>query len=208
MAENRTCIECGFLTIQGRELSRAERIMLASHGTSAVMPADCEQTQCFKGLWVEYDLIYAIPDFQGVRKEIERNRDDCPGFMPYEAGFTPEQHLEIQLNAEKLLGAQEETKEVGAEGNEPTSFKHSPDFRSINKNDKEFTLTFKQAEVVRILWEAQKTTTPDLGQAYIIEKVSPDTSTKRLRDIFKGNLEAWKALIEPGNRRGTFRLRR
>lgn len=130
MAENRTCIECGFLTIQGRELSRAERAMLATHGTSAAMPPDCKQTQCFKSLWVEYDLIYAIPDFQGVIREIGRNRDDCSGFMRYEAGFDPAQHREIQLEQRKRGGrrgrlteieespeAQGEEKEVTETGN-------------------------------------------------------------------------------------------
>ena len=143
MAESRTCKECGFLTIQGRELSRPERIMLGTHGRSAVMPAHPEQTRCFKNLW-DYDLHYTGDTFDGVIEEIERSRDDCPGFIPYEAGFTPGQHLEIQLEqkkqkleewdlkwlskkksdllaqlaeTEKFPDAQEDKKEVSEEGN-------------------------------------------------------------------------------------------
>ena len=198
MVESKTCKECGFLTIQGRELSRPERIMLGSHGKSAVMPAHAEQTRCFKKLG-DYDLHYAGDSFAGVIEEIERSRDDCPGYMAYEAGFTPAQHQEIQLEQRKAggVGLREEMK----------GFRHSDDFRSINKDGREFTLTPNQAHVVQMLFEAWENKTPDLGQAHIIEEVSPDTSTKRLRDLFKTNLAAWKELIETV-KKGTFRLKK
>ena len=97
----RTCLDCGFLTIQGRELSRPHRIMLGTHGTSAVMPANPEQTRCYKRLW-DYDLHYFGDTFVGVIEEIERSRDKCPGFALYEPGLTPAQHLEIQLEQRKM----------------------------------------------------------------------------------------------------------
>ncbi|MBN1291131.1 MAG: hypothetical protein JXB48_04760 [Candidatus Latescibacteria bacterium] len=100
MDKKKTCLDCGFLTIHGFEISRPERIMLGTHGQSAVMPAHSEQTRCFKNLWI-YDLIYSGDTFNGVIEEIERNRDDCPGFLPYEAGLTPAQHLESQLEKRK-----------------------------------------------------------------------------------------------------------
>lgn len=86
-------------------------------------------------------------------------------------------------------------------------FIHSPDFRSINKNGEQFTLTSKQAQVIQILSEAWEQGSISLGQDYIIEKVSPDTSTKRLTDYFKRNPKAWKALIESSGK-GIFRLKR
>jgi hypothetical protein len=86
-------------------------------------------------------------------------------------------------------------------------FTHSPDFRSVNKDGKIFSLTSKQAQVIQMLFRAQQEGTPVLGQDYILEEVSPYTSTKRLRDIFKSNPEAWEALIESG-RKGTVRLKR
>lgn len=93
-----------------------------------------------------------------------------------------------------------------AEAGSKLPFEHSPDFRSINKNGVKFTLTPKQTQVIEMLFNEFEKGTFDLGQGYIIEKVSPYTSTTRLRDIFKGNIEAWKALIKPGNKKGTFRL--
>ena len=100
MNQRRTCLDCGFLTIQGRELSRPERIMLSSFGESAVMPAHSEQTRCFKRLW-DYDLIYSGDTIDGVIDEISRARDECPGFAPYESGFNPAQHLENQVDQRK-----------------------------------------------------------------------------------------------------------
>lgn len=100
MALQKTCLDCGFLTIQDRELSRPQRITLGTRGKSAVMPAHSEQTRCFKDLW-DYDLHYSGDTFDGVIEEIERSRDDCPGFELYEPGFTPEQHLENQIQQRK-----------------------------------------------------------------------------------------------------------
>jgi hypothetical protein len=100
MAQKRTCLDCAFLTIQGRELSWPERKMLGTEGKSAVMPAHPDRTRCFKNLW-DYDLHYLGDSFDGVVEEIGRPRDDCPGFASYEAGFTPEQQLEHQIEQRK-----------------------------------------------------------------------------------------------------------
>ncbi len=100
MTQKKTCLDCGFLTIRGRELSRPERIMLSTCGKSAVMPAHSEQTRCFKNLW-DYDLHYSGDTFDGVVDEIGRSRDDCSGFAPYEAGLHPGKHLENQLEMRK-----------------------------------------------------------------------------------------------------------
>ena len=70
--------------------------MLSSRGQSAAMPTHSEQTECFRSLWVEYDLTYFEPSLEGVLDELLRCRDNCPGFFPYESGFTPAQHLERQ----------------------------------------------------------------------------------------------------------------
>jgi hypothetical protein len=88
-----------------------------------------------------------------------------------------------------------------------TGFTHSPDFRSINKDGKIFELTPAQAQVVKILWKAKEVGTPALGRDYIIEQVSPDTSIKRIREYFRKNPEAFKALIESGSKKGTVRLK-
>ena len=100
MGQKRTCLDCGFLTIQGRELSRPQRKMLGTKGQSASMPANSEQTRCFKNLW-DYDLIYSGDILDGVVEEIEKDRNECSGFASYDAGFTPEQHLEHQIEERK-----------------------------------------------------------------------------------------------------------
>ena len=74
--------------------------MLGTRGQSAVMPANSERTRCFKNLW-DYELHYSGDTFEGVFEELERLRDECSGFAPYEAGFTPAQHLERQIEQRK-----------------------------------------------------------------------------------------------------------
>jgi len=64
------------------------------------MPANPEQTRCFKNLW-DYGLIYSGDTFDGVVEEIEKDRDGCAGFASYDAGFTPVQHLEHQIEKRK-----------------------------------------------------------------------------------------------------------
>lgn len=73
--------------------------MIGSHtggrGGSAVMPAHPERTRCYKNLW-DYDLLYTGDNWDGVLDELKRTREQCSGFTPYEAGFTPKQHLAAQ----------------------------------------------------------------------------------------------------------------
>lgn len=74
--------------------------MLSTHGKSAVMPAHSESVRCFKSLW-DYELNYFGDTFEGVCAELERARDKCSGFAPYEAGLTPAEHLESQVEQRK-----------------------------------------------------------------------------------------------------------
>lgn len=104
MAETRSCLDCGFLTIEGHELSLPQRTMLASHkggrGGSAVMPSHPEGTRCFKNLW-DYDLHYVEDSFDGVLEELSRPREACRGFLQYSAGRTPAEHLEQEVEDRK-----------------------------------------------------------------------------------------------------------
>jgi hypothetical protein len=97
----KTCLDCGFLTIEGRELSSAERIMLVAN--AGVMPAHPERTRCVKKLWAMYDLTYLGDCFQGVIDELERPRDGCKGFFSYQPGFTPEEHRQFQIRTPDFL---------------------------------------------------------------------------------------------------------
>ena len=89
-------------------------------------------------------------------------------------------------------------------GREPVpGFRLSDDGRSANLHDRTFGLTTQQTQVVEMLLDAYLNRTPDLGQAYILERIG--STSEELRDTFRGN-DAWGALIVPGSTRGTFRL--
>jgi len=60
------------------------------------MPSSPERIRCFKNLW-DYDLCYTGDDFQGVIDELESPRDKCLGFVAYDAGYSPAQHLEHEI---------------------------------------------------------------------------------------------------------------
>jgi hypothetical protein len=78
--------------------------MLASGGQSAKMPAHPEWTNCFQERWIDYDLNYSGDSFGAVLEELESDRDGCDGFIKYEPGSNPQQHLETkeQLRRENV----------------------------------------------------------------------------------------------------------
>lgn len=84
------------------------------------------------------------------------------------------------------------------------AFSHSDDYRSVRLTGRSFTLTPRQAQIIQILHSAHEKRTPDIGMQFILEKI--DSPSSRLRDSFKSNPEAWKALVKPGNKKGTIRL--
>lgn len=87
---------------------------------------------------------------------------------------------------------------------EPVSgFRHSRDFRSVNRNGKIFSLTTQQARVVELLLDAYLNRSPDLSQAYILEEL--DVPGSALRFVFRGS-DAWTDLVVSGGTNGTFRL--
>ena len=83
-------------------------------------------------------------------------------------------------------------------------FKHSRDYRSINKDGQDYTLTTNQAIVIDLLHENYKQGTPDISQTFILDTIG--TNTTRLRDVFKDNPEAWNNLVAQGKRKGLYRL--
>lgn len=124
---------------------------------------------------------------------------------------------EVRKSDEWLKFAREMVKvQSDPHGNEPTKalempapqqsigFTHSGDYRSVSSGGQTHSLTGRQAQVIQILHEAYKNGTPDVGSALILEKL--ETRNSRLRDTFKTNRRAWKALIVPGKTKGTLRL--
>jgi len=54
------------------------------------------------------------------------------------------------------------------------------------------------------LWQARNNHTPEVHQDVLLEGIG--SCSKRLRDVFKSNMTAYRALIIHGERKGTFRL--
>lgn len=85
----------------------------------------------------------------------------------------------------------------------PEKLLHSKDYASVRIRGSLFTLTGSQGAVIRELHEAWENGTPDLTESFLLERL--ETGSKRLRDTFKSNMPAWKALIA-SKRKGSFRL--
>lgn len=90
-----TCLECGFLALGQSEVSTAERVMLGDPSI-AVQPR-WENVNCQRSLWVDYELTYVEPCYEGVRDEISRSRRECDGFYAYRPGWSPAGHRELLL---------------------------------------------------------------------------------------------------------------
>jgi hypothetical protein len=89
------CIDCGFLTIGGREVSETERILLDNRGVAG-LPGHLDQLDCDRGLWVDYHLAYYAADEQLLLKEATNIRR-CHGYFAHVAGWSPEGHRTLLL---------------------------------------------------------------------------------------------------------------
>ena len=90
-----TCLDCGFLHLDGNEVCKASRIELGCRETAGG-PA-LEKIQCFSKLWLEYDLIYFGFCAEGKFNELEKHRHDCEGFFAYRPGWSPSGHQDLLL---------------------------------------------------------------------------------------------------------------
>jgi hypothetical protein len=85
----------------------------------------------------------------------------------------------------------------------PGDRSHSPDYRSVVWDGRNYRLTPLQAAVVKVLWEAWELGSPDVGGATLLE--AADSCADRLRDVFRRSV-AWGELVVPGATKGTYRL--
>ena len=83
-------------------------------------------------------------------------------------------------------------------------YSHSETFNVINWNGKKYELTTNQSRVIEKLWKAFDNRVPEMHQGTLLEGL--DIYSKRLRDVFKNNIEAFDALFSQGQRKGTYRL--
>jgi hypothetical protein len=93
---------------------------------------------------------------------------------------------------------------------EHVSARHSIDFRSVQWSATPHTFTAAQAACVKVLWEAWKNGTPEVGGAAVLNEAECDAH--RLIDVFRdksrsrGLHPAWGTMIVSGATKGAFRL--
>jgi hypothetical protein len=83
-------------------------------------------------------------------------------------------------------------------------YSHSETFNVVNWNGKKFELTTNQSRVMEKLWKAFDNRVPEMHQGALLEGL--DIYSKRIQDVFKNNVEAFKVFFARGQRKGTFRL--
>lgn len=83
---------------------------------------------------------------------------------------------------------------------------HAPDFRSVRWFGKRYEFTANQAAAVRVLWQAWKNGTPDVGDETILAAIDHEAPPERLNVQFRGHA-AWNTMIVAGATKGTHRLR-
>lgn len=83
-------------------------------------------------------------------------------------------------------------------------FHHSDDYRYIRLNDEEFTLTSRQASIIENIHTQRSNGITQVSTQKIM--VDLGIKSSRLRDSFKSNPKAFKALIRSGDRSGMVSL--
>ncbi len=153
------------------------------------------------------DLRKALPAFslrkvRGIRAKynrmLSRLRKKFPGSedISYSGPMDPDEPLDqicilgtaIQLCDMQIAlrgriddkGGGKGSENSAGSGNDEDLFTHSEDYSSVTLRGHRFQLTSAQSQVIRTLHEEWKQGTPELRQAYVLEKL--ETSSKRLRD--------------------------
>jgi hypothetical protein len=94
-----TCLDCGFLAFEAKEVTSADRILLHCEG-SAGLPCTSENLtkyNCTRSLWVDYDLTYFGGSAAGIFDELKKRRRCCGGYLKYRPGFAPSEHRDLLL---------------------------------------------------------------------------------------------------------------
>lgn len=112
--------------------------------------------------------------------------------------ITPESVVDGPVEASTALAVppkQENTVEV---------FQHNPNYRVVIFRGIKYFLTLYQSKAIEALHKAVLSGFDEVHQDVILE--ANGTCGKRLRDVFKSNMAAFRALVAKGVRKGTFRL--
>jgi len=105
-------------------------------------------------------------------------------------------NLPSALKKPEFPGGPEETEQM------PREFDPSDDYRHLVFRGTPYSLTRKQAQVVKLLHQAAKAGHPDVGKDRILSSIESETSA--MKSIFKKS-RLWKTLVISRSR-GTYRL--
>lgn len=83
-------------------------------------------------------------------------------------------------------------------------FTHSDDYRNVNIRNESYDLTPRQAQMIQILYEAHTGGVQNVAVDNILERLG--TSNSRWQDTWRSSVNARKALVRNGDRKGTLRL--
>ena len=84
-----------------------------------------------------------------------------------------------------------------------TRLLHTPDYTTVKWCGEVYHFTPMRAEVVRVLHNYQREGLDELRGAFILEHI--ESRSRSLSDVFKGS-HAWRKLVLPGSKRGSYRL--
>lgn len=92
-----TCLECGFLAWDSKEVDTPTRITLYNPGLAG-QPAEFEKFHCLRSMWT-WSLTYVDTDASIVRDELQQSRRGCDGYYRYRQGWSPGEHRDLVLKS-------------------------------------------------------------------------------------------------------------
>jgi hypothetical protein len=88
-----TCLQCGFLGRDGKELISADRILLSSPESAEHPPLNA--LSCTRSLWIDYELLNFESARDGIFAELYKRRRPCEGFLRYRPWWSPNEHRDL-----------------------------------------------------------------------------------------------------------------
>lgn len=89
-----TCVKCGFLAYGSQEVTSTDRFLLFRK--SIEVDPMLKLLHCHCSLWAGYDLDLT----NGTKLDVVNELGRCKGFLPYNPGLSPAEHMEHLAKAE------------------------------------------------------------------------------------------------------------
>jgi hypothetical protein len=148
------------------------------------------------------------PDKDALERRSRISFVDDPGHPVRLASIAPA----VLAQVAKIVTGDVETDERESVLDPQEQARHSADFRSVHWFGKVYYFSPTQAACIKVLWQAWKNRTPEIGQDTVLEDPGVEANAKRLIDVFRdrdsesGYHPAWGIMIVSGSTKGSFRL--